>query len=175
MLKRMELVLAWSSRKIIIWSRLTSLKEIKAKIIERFPEIEFLDISHVDDLTLSFTNKLQKDYHFNVVVSKYCESVHICAILNDKPSHLYFWCNEIDFYGDVKVNINKLLQFVFTNIEILKNHKTRIVQKIQWFSQRFTLEYYQDGWKELSHRNGLKYSDLEFPKISSKQHIYEWR
>jgi hypothetical protein len=148
------------------------LKDIKDKIITHFPNIQFTDNSTKKILILSFRNKFQKDYYFQISIDKHLTAVDISAILNNDSTQHYFWYTDIVF-TDKDLNLNELKDFIYTNVEILSNYKSKVTQKINWILQEFTLEYYDDKWVKHSQRNGFRFSNLNFPKISSKVKIYE--
>jgi len=153
---------------------MSKLKELKSKIQEQFPIIEFKDESYVDDLTLTFENKFQKEYYFQIIVSKSFRFVNICANLRNQPKNQYFWQTEIDYITKEYGNEELFLEFIIETLEILTKHRTRIIQEKRLLSQVFTLEYFsENSWKKLNQKNAFRYSNFIFPTIVGKRMIYE--
>lgn len=152
---------------------MSSLKHIKNQIIEKYPSIDFTDISYVDDLTLTFKGLNHKSYYFMLTVSKDVKFAFIGAKLNGHPDNQYYWHIDRDYVSLDSNFENEVLDFLLDMIDILVNHHTRIIQRKGLLFQNFTLEYMDNYWIRLSSNKGLRYSKLLFPKTVKRKVIYE--
>ena len=148
--------------------------EIENKIRQQFPEIEFRDESFNDCLYLTFKTIYQKEYNYFLELSKEFKYVNIGATIENQEKNQYFWLTRIDYTIRGVDNIAIFHEFIFETIEILVNHRTRIIQEKKFISQVFTLEYIiNDTWKQLDTTSAFKYGGFKFPSSELKRKIYE--
>jgi hypothetical protein len=153
---------------------MTEIKDIENKIRRQFPEIEFKDESFNDCLFLTFKTNYQKDYYYFIELSKEFKYVNIGATLENQEKNQYFWLTRIDYKIRDVDNVEIFNEFMFETIEILVNHRTRIIQEKKMISQAFTLEYFiENDWKKLETTSAFKYGGFKFPAIEMKRKIYE--
>lgn len=148
--------------------------DIEKKIRHHFPEIEFKNESFNNCLFLTFKTKYQKDYNYFLELSKEFKYVNIGATLENQAKNQYFWLTGIDYTMRGVDNVEIFNDFIFETIEILVNHRTRIIQENKLISQVFTLEYFVDKvWKKLETTSAFKYGGFIFPITEKKRKIYE--
>lgn len=83
---------------------------------------------------------------------------------------VYLWYLPFDAYGYKDVDeMNEALKIV---LKTIANHKTRIIQKRGILMQRFVLDYFDEGWKELDGISGFRLSNLKFPTIEQRRCLY---
>jgi hypothetical protein len=129
-----------------------------------------------DGLVFDFSNGLQKDYSFYAWVSPSITQSTIGASLKvDSKEKYCFWSSLNDLYGSEGPELEWTLKFLIENMEIILNHRTRIIQRKGWINMIFTLEYYKDGdWKSLGSTMAFRYSHFKFPKMDKGQKEKVW-
>lgn len=150
-----------------------NISELNDKIRTRYPDISFTDNSEKKIMLLEFIGSHQSDYYYYVWVNSDNYLADVGAkLISQKDS--YFWHTDLDYFIDSKDSVAIVEEFVFETLKILANHRTRIIQKKKLLSQTFILEFLDNNiWRKYCPRNGLRFSNLKFPKISGRTRIYE--
>jgi hypothetical protein len=151
-------------------------EEITTAIQSRYPSVSFEIEFESQHLLMRFDNGFQKDYTFYLGVEKGITQSTIGASLKvDSKEKYYFWSLLNDLYKSEGPELEWTLKFLIENMEIILNHRTRIIQRKGWINMIFTLEYYKDGdWKSLGSTMAFRYSHFKFPKLEKGQKEKMW-
>ena len=154
----------------------TLLEEIISSLESRY-SIELEHEINDKGLVFKFSNRLQKDYDFIGWVSPSITQSTIGASLKvDSDNKHYFWHMLNDLYKSKGPELKWTLEFLIEKMDILLNHKTRIIQRKGWINMIFTLEYDKDGdWKGLGSTMAFRYSNFRFPKMEKGQRVKVWK
>ncbi len=135
----------------------------------RYPFIDFREDTSGKEPVLRFSTPFQTEYDYSIWVSTDKSHSSIGAELKDAGAHNFFWYESYEAYYDGDLN-----EFVVATMDILVNHKTRIVQKKGILIQRLTCEYYKDGtWYKFCTQLALRYLGIRCPKIEGRMRIYQ--
>jgi len=149
--------------------------ELKTEIINRYPDIVFIDKSDSDNLLLEFSSVTQLDYVYSIWFGTESIRASVSAKRLDCSDKEYFWHYPFDPYDSDSIQNKTIdcLEFLFKQLDILTKLKTRIIQNKNLFSQTFICEYFsKNTWTTLYKHSALK-TNFVFPTITSNQKIYD--
>jgi len=164
---------------------------IKEEIIKRYPGTRFTVLSTKAEedavgVKMSFENGMQKDYCFIIRMSIFYEAnIYIHADLKGPFRNRFFWKIGFGWQDRRSRSPEKIRAFLFETLDILLNHKTRIIQTKNGLTQEFELEYFKNNkWIPLKQRHqglffGWNYtlytmsSRHSMPEIEGMEKIYE--
>jgi hypothetical protein len=149
--------------------------ELKTEIINRYPDIVFIDKSDSENLFLEFSSSTQLEYVYLIWFGTESICASIAATRLNCSDKEYFWHYSFDPYDSDSIENKTIdcLEFLFEQLDILTKLKTRIIQKKNLLSQTFICEYFsKNTWTTLYKHSALK-TKFVFPTITSNQKIYE--
>lgn len=147
--------------------------KIVEEIVDRYKTLCFLVDNSSDGTRINFKADSSDKLSYSIWISRECVNAEISASSEEVEQLIfYFWYCPLGMSKD-EFNFQEIKEFIFEYLDKIANFRTRVVQRKNWISQSFRLEYYENlEWKLIYKHRALSFTNIEFPEIKDNEKIY---